>query len=103
MSSNAQSGRASARLVINRIADLGNTVHIDLWLDGAQVAIIGYGQTYEAFVSPGRHVLSVLATPNPKWPIPSQMILDMRSGQTYNFTADGDGLGHLILAAPGAL
>jgi hypothetical protein len=78
-------------------------VHVNLWVDGAPVAIVAYGQTYEGFVSPGRHVLSVLATPNPKWPIPSQIILDARSGHTYNFTADGDGSGDLILAAPGAL
>jgi hypothetical protein len=103
MSSNGQWNRAPARLIIRRIADLGNTVYVDLWVDGAPVAIIGYGQTYEGFLPPGRHVVSVLSTPNPKWPVPSQMILDVRSGQTYNFTADGDGSGHLIVAAPGTL
>jgi hypothetical protein len=102
-SSAAQSGHAAARLIIQRIADLGNSVYADLWVDGAPVAIIGYGQTYEGLVPPGRHVLSLLPTPNPKWPMPSQMVLDVRSGQTYNFTADGDGSGHLILRAPGGL
>ena len=103
MSSDAQSGSAPARLIIHRIADLGNNVFVDLSIDGAPVAIVGYGQTYKGLVPPGRHVLSVLATPNPKWPTASQMILDARSGQTYNFTADGDGSGRLVLSAPGEL
>jgi hypothetical protein len=103
MSSNAQLGRAPARLIIQRIPDLGNFVYVNLWVDGAPVAAIGYGQTYEGLLPPERHVLSVLATPDPKWPTPSQMILDVRSGQTYNFTADGDGSGYLILRAPGGL
>jgi hypothetical protein len=103
MSSNAQLGPAPARLIIQRIADLGNFVYVNLWVDGVPVAAIGYGQTYEGLLPPGRHVLSVLPTPDPKWPTPSQMILDVRSGQTYNFTADGDGSGYLILRAPGGL
>jgi hypothetical protein len=103
MNSDEQSGSAPARLIIHRIADLGNTVFVNLWIDGAPVAIVAYGQTYEGFVPPGRHILSVLPAPNPKWPISSQMILDARSGQTYNFTADGDGSGRLVLSAPGEL
>jgi hypothetical protein len=103
MSSDAQLGRAPARLIIRRIPDLGNFVYVHLRVDGVPVAAIGYGQTYEGLLPPGRHVLSVLATPDPKWPTPSQMILDVRSGQIYNFTADGDGSGHLILRPPGGL
>jgi len=96
-----QPGNDAARLVVWRIADLGNFVYVDLYVDGVPVAAIGYGSTYEGFLPPGRHVLSVLPTPNPKWPTPTVMILNVRSGQTYSFTADGDGSGHLILRAPG--
>jgi hypothetical protein len=112
-SSNAQSRRAAvsgsafarpvkgaARLVIRRIPDLGKTVGVNLSIDGIPVAIILYGHTYEGFLSPGRHVLSVFPTPNPKYPNPWKMTLDARSGHTYTFTADGDS-GHLILQAPG--
>jgi len=109
MSSDAQSGRAgtlaqpvngAARLIIRRIPDLGKTVGVNLSIDGVPVAIILYGHTYEGFLSPGRHVLSVFPTPNPKYPNPWKMTLDARSGHTYTFTADGDS-GHLILQAPG--
>ncbi|SRR5712691_4274357 len=90
----------AARLIVRRLPGLGNFVYVHLHVDGVAVAAIGYGCTYEGFLPPGRHVLSVLPTPNPKWPSPWGMILDVRSGETYSFTAEGYS-GHLILEAPG--
>ena len=109
MSSDAHSGRAAtlvqpvngaAHLVIGRIPDLGKIVGVNLSIDGVPVAIILYGHSYEGFLSPGRHVLSVFPTPDPKYPNPWKMTLDARSGHTYTFTAEGDS-GYLILRAPG--
>ena len=110
MSFDAQSGRAAvagpasvrpvngaARLIIHRIANLGNNLIVHLWIDGVSVASIAYGHTYEHLLPPGRHVISVLTTPNPKWKIPWQMTLNAQKGQTYNFTARSDGSGQLIL------
>ena|SRR5712692_903099 len=112
MSSDAQSGRAAvagpgsvrpvngaARLIIHRIPGLGNYLIVQLSIDGVAVASILYGHIYEGLLPPGRHVLSVLPTPNPRWRTPWQMTLNVRSGQTYNFTAMGDGSGLLILKA----
>jgi hypothetical protein len=87
----------AARLIIRRIPNLGYDVAIQLWIDGVPATAIGYGHTYEAFLPPGRHILSVLPAPNPRWRIPWQLTLDARSGQTYSFTAMGDGSGHLVL------
>jgi len=101
-SASTQSVKDPARLIIRRIPDLGNYVIVDLHVDGVAVAAIGYGRTYEGFLRPGWHVLSVLPTPNPKWPTRWQMTLDVRSGQTYSFTAIGDDSGHLIPEPPGA-
>ncbi|SRR6266550_473694 len=89
--------RDDARLIIRRIPNLGYNVIVDLYIDGVAVAPIGYGRTYEGFLSSGRHVLSVLPTPSPKWSTPWQTTLDVRKGQTYSFTAMGDGSGHVIL------
>jgi hypothetical protein len=110
MSSDVQSGRAAvagpasvrpvngaARLIIHRIANLGNNVIVTLWIDDAAVASIAWGHTYERLLPPGRHVLSVLPTPNPIWKTPWQMPLNVRNGQTYSFTAMGNGSGNLIL------
>ena len=116
MSSDAQSRRVavtgsalvqpvkdSARLIIHRIPNLGNGVIVDLYVDGVAVPPIGYGRTYEGFLRPGRHVLSVLPTPSPKWTTPWQMTLDARNGETYSFTAMGDHSGHLILKGDSSL
>jgi hypothetical protein len=113
MSSGAQSRRAeaagsafvqpvegAARLIVRRDPGLGNYLIAHLRVDGVPVAAIAYGRTYEGFLPPGRHVLSLLPTPNPRWPTPSAMILDARSGQTYSFTLIGNS-GYLILQAPG--
>jgi hypothetical protein len=86
-----------ARLIVRRIPNLGNNVIVDLYIDGVAASPIVYGQTYEGFIPPGRHVLSVVASPHPKWPTPTQLILDARKGETYSFTAMGDGSGQLIL------
>jgi hypothetical protein len=91
----------AARLNINRIPDLGNFVVVRLWIDGMWAGSIGYGHTYEGLLPPGRHVLTVFAGPNPRWWIPSQLVVDVRSGQTYDLIAMGDGSGRLILTPPG--
>ena len=96
-SASVQPVRDDARLIVRRIPNLGYNVIVDLYVDGVAVAPIVYGHTYEGFLPAGRHVLSVLPTPSPKWSTPWQMTLDVRKGQTYSFTAMGDGSGHLIL------
>jgi len=64
---------------------------------GVVVGSMGYGGTYEGFLKPGHHVLSALATPRSKWRERPPTIVDVRSGQTYRFTAMGNGEGNLIL------
>jgi hypothetical protein len=93
----AQPARAPARLVIRRNPNLGVNVVVRLWIDGQPAGFVGYGHTYDDFLAPGHHVFAVLATPSPRWPTPWQLPLDVRSGQTYGFTAVTDGSGTLIL------
>src|SRR5437868_12171355 len=52
-------------LVIKRAPSLGNRLIVGLKIDGVS-ASIGYGHTYRAYLRPGRHALSVLATPRPQ-------------------------------------
>jgi len=61
------------------------------------VGSIGYGDTYDGVLKPGHHVLSVLATPRPKWGERPPTNVDVQSGQTYKFTATGNNEGNLIL------
>jgi hypothetical protein len=92
-----QPAKAPAHLIIRRNPNLGFNVIVRLWIDGQPAASIGYGHTYEGFLAPGHHVLAVLASPSPRWPVPWQLPLDVRSGQTYGFTAVTNGAGNLIL------
>lgn len=92
-----QPAKAPARLIIRRNPNLGFNVIVRLWIDGQPAGPIGYGHTFDGFLAPGHHVLAVLASPNPRWPIPWQLPLDVRSGQIYGFTAVTDGSGNLIL------
>ena len=95
--SGAPSDAGTARLIVYRIPTIGKFVIVHVYVDDVVVGTIGYGGTYEGFLKPGRHVLSVLATPRPKWLERPPTIVDVRSGQTYRFTAMGNGKGNLIL------
>src|SRR5690349_23116103 len=52
------------RLVVKRAPSLGNRLIIALKIDG-ETASIGYGHTYRAYLRPGHHKISVMATPKP--------------------------------------
>jgi hypothetical protein len=87
----------TARLIVDRIPTTGKFVFVQLYVDNVVVGSIAYGDSYEAFLKPGHHVLSALATPRPTWWERPPTIVNMRSGQTYRFTAMGNGAGNLIL------
>jgi hypothetical protein len=89
--------QAPARLIIRRNPNLGVNVIVRLWIDGQPARSIGYGHTFEGFLAPGHHVLAVLASPAARWPVPWQLPVNVRGGQTYGFTAVTDGSGNLIL------
>jgi len=85
------------RLVIKRSPSLGNRLVVALTIDGAS-ASIGYGHTYRAYLRPGHHTLSVIATPKPQNTEPWQMSLDVQTGQTYTFMAQSGPKRQLVLA-----
>jgi hypothetical protein len=76
---------------------MGKFVIVQVYVDDVVVGSMGYGGTYEGFLKPGHHALSALATPRSKWRERPPTIVDVRSGQTYKFTAMGNGSGNLIL------
>jgi len=84
-----QPAKAPARLIIRRNPNLGFNVIVRLWIDGQPAGSIGYGHTFDGFLAPGQHVLAVLASPRPRSPIPWELPLDARSGQTYGLDAVG--------------
>ena len=57
---------------------------LNLKIDGRAAANIVQGGRYGQFVPAGRHILTVSAVPNYQ---PTSMVLNVRGGQTYVFTA----------------
>jgi hypothetical protein len=79
---------ADARLVVTRAANFGTFQYLILFVDGVQVADLGLGQSYDAVLPPGQHVLSVSTTPQiyRRTP-PTQRRVNLEPGETYAFTA----------------
>src|SRR5678816_1593342 len=63
--SNSASARSEddARLIVSRAANFGTFQYLILFVDGVQVADLGLGQSYDAVLPRGQHVLSVSTTP----------------------------------------
>src|SRR5437868_6222539 len=93
-SSGARSDAGMARIIVHRIPTIGKFVIVQVYVDNVVIGTIGFGGTYEGFLTPGRHVLSALATPRPVWHDRPPTIVDVRSGLTYSFTAKGNGEGN---------
>ena len=77
----------NARLVVTRAANFGTFEFINLFVDGVQVADLGFNQTYDAILPPGHHVISMTTKPDIDVNTPSPIYLSARPGQTYAFTA----------------
>ena len=88
--SNSASARSEddARLVVSRSANFGTFQFLILSVDGVQVADLGIGQSYDAVLPPGQHVLSVSTTPQTyRRTPPTQRRVTAKPGETYAFTA----------------
>ena len=91
----------SAHLTVYRTPATGKFVIVQIYDGDTMLGSVSYGGTFEGSLTPGRHVLSALATPRPKWRERPPITVDVRSGQTYKFTAVGNGQGNLILVPVG--
>jgi len=83
----ASSTKNAGRLIIQRAANMGTGLVLNVSIDGKQVAAVPRGQTYSGSISPGQHVVSVLLVPNQLNLRPTQKRLSVQAGQTYSFTA----------------
>jgi hypothetical protein len=86
----ARSNRSEddARLVVSRAANFGTFQYLNLFVDGVHVADLGLGQSYDALLPPGQHVLSVSTTPQTYRRTPAtQQRVTAEPGETYAFTA----------------
>ena len=77
----------SGRLVINRAANMGSALFLNVSIDGKHVGSFGEGQGYNGSLSEGPHVVSVILEPNQLNLAPTKKSITVKKGQTYTFTA----------------
>jgi hypothetical protein len=76
---------------VQRAANFGTDLGVQLFIDGRKVANIPRNQHYDGVLSSGRHMLTVLVLPNTEQRRPTAVGVTVRSGRTYIFTAGWDG------------
>src|SRR5262245_58798733 len=74
-------------LTIRRAPKFGTRVRLNVSVDGAQVASLGEGQSYNGTLSPGKHVISVNVTPGRGRGGTATKHITVKAGHTYSFTA----------------
>jgi hypothetical protein len=82
-------GGDDGRLIIWRIATLGNDLVVGVSIDGRHVADLTYGKHFDAPISPGRHTVTILAYPRIISASGDSAVINVRPGELYNFTAKG--------------
>jgi hypothetical protein len=77
-----------ARLIVNRVANFGFKESINLFVDGNEVAVLGYNESYDAPLPTGKHVLFISTNPQ-SFPegTPTRVAITAEPGRTYTFTA----------------
>jgi len=82
------SSGSTARLIVNRSADFGLNESVNLFVDGAKVATLGYNGSYQGELATGKHVLSISTDPRiyPNGE-PTRIAINAKPGETYSFTA----------------
>jgi hypothetical protein len=86
---------STARLTIQRGPKFGDRAVLAVMVDGARVASVVTGQSYNGTLSPGHHVISVSASGPERGSSPKKTIM-AEAGQSYSFTATWQGK-HLVL------
>jgi hypothetical protein len=87
-STSIQAQQNDARLVVSRSASFGTFQYLILYVDGVHVADLGLGQSYDAVLPRGQHVLLVSTSPQAyRYTPPTQRRVNAEPGKTYAFTA----------------
>ena len=84
-----------AHLTVRRGPKFGSAQVLAVMVDGARVASLTEGHTYNGTLTPGQHVISVSASGPERFSPPTKTIM-AEAGQTYTLTAVWQGK-HLVL------
>src|SRR5262249_27665199 len=86
----AQASPAFGRLSVERAPNFGWNLAFNLEIDGESVATVVQGRRYDGWLPAGQHVLTVYKVPRLGWNSPTSTIVDVKPGETYDFTATWD-------------
>ena len=79
--------KGGGHVIINRVANFGTDLSLSILVDGSEVANLIEGQSYDGYLSPGKHVISAVVSPNREDSHPGNATIDVKQGETYSFTA----------------
>jgi len=82
--------KSSGRLIVQRAPNFGTDLSIRLSIDGKHVANIARNQHYGGVLAAGRHTVTALVLPNTQSRRPTSMVLTIKPGKVYIFTAAWD-------------
>jgi len=83
----ATGSKDGGHLIVYRAANFGTNAYLKLYVDGVRIATVPPDQTYDGYLSPGRHVLSGIGGPADFGQTPITATVDVKQGETYSFTA----------------
>jgi hypothetical protein len=94
----ATSAADGGRLFVQRSPMLSRSTTITLTIDGQPAGTLVRGETYDKYITPGRHILIVTSSHSgDAW----KGTLEVQAGKTYSYTAAYNA-GGLVLAAVGS-
>ncbi|HEU0208053.1 MAG TPA: hypothetical protein VFQ78_03655 [Candidatus Udaeobacter sp.] len=85
------SSKNAGHLTIRRAPKFGTRVRLNVSVDGAQIASLGEGESYNGALAAGKHVISVNVTPGRGRSGTATKQVTVEAGQNYKFTATWSG------------
>ena len=81
----------SGRVLVYRVANYGSDLSMVVSVDGKDVGSFTEGNNYSGFLPAGQHHLTVRVDPNRTGARSGRSTVNVRSGQTYSYTAAWSG------------
>ena len=95
----AQAYSAPGRLIVQRIPNYGWNLAFNLQIDGMPAGSVAQGHRFDGWLPPGQHVLTVSKVPHVGYVAPTSIVVNVRPGWGYVFTAMWDS-GVVFLRGP---
>src|SRR5436305_15017873 len=77
-------GSDSGTFPITRNGSVGSGIDVTVLVDGKRITTLLRGMRYKGTLSPGKHVITVVAEPNTSGKSPSKTEVTVEKGHTYS-------------------